>query len=134
MLLKKGNYRVYNPYYFVSNYGNIISVAEKEIKMLKPYLKTGPKGSKTRWTDYIKENYNWQVDFDKGYVPQYYYTFNYYAKKHFGKNYKIPLHRLVAVYFLHNGNDALISDNHVHHIIPFDWNKPHYVSNVWTNL
>lgn len=144
MLLTAGDYRWYNPHCFISNYGNVLSVAKrhKTIARLTPLLKTGcnndnskNNASTQRWTEHIKRNYpHWEVDYNKNWVPQYYFTQNAYTKKHFNRQDKLPLHKLVAVYFLPNGEQAMTKDYSVHHIKPFDWNKNPQFSNAWTNL
>ena len=71
-----GDYLYYNPKWFVSNYGYIISVAKGVFYRLKPSLKTGgwERHGETRWTNYIKRTYpKWEEDQDKGYEPQYYF-------------------------------------------------------------
>ena len=144
MLLTEGDHKVYNPYCFVSNYGNVFSVSEthKTIYRMKPLLITGcsnnnskDNASSRRWTEHIKNNYEkWETDYNRGWIPQYYFTLNGYANKHFDKWNKLLLHRLVAVYFLPNGERAITDDYSVHHIKPFDWNKNPQFSNAWTNL
>lgn len=142
MILTTADCKAYNPNYFVSNCGNVFSVAQNKIRMLKPSLCSGGKKVKDKdrldanWTDYLRECYpSWEREYNKGHTPQYYFITNNYPKTHeLGSGGKLPIQKLVTLYFLPEGEKAFVPGMDVHHITFFDWNMPQQVSNIWTNL
>lgn len=131
--------KYYNPEWFVSNYGYIISVARKGI-ILKQTLKTGGlRGTSEddRWTDYVKSICaTWEKDKAKGYRPQFYFYVNWYPKYHgLADTEKLVIsHKVVALYHCPNGHLVLDNRYDVHHKIPFNWDKAPQYSNRADNL
>ena len=130
------NDKFYNPNWFISNKGYLVSAARRELHLNKPSLKTGGlrEGNTTRWTEYIQRTYpNWERDRKKGYYPLYYFYKNTYPKTHglSDKVFSITMAHLVAIYFLPEADKAKVVDPlwELHHIMPFDWNRAPQFSN-----
>lgn len=120
----------YNPYWFVSSAGYVVSVARKNPKILKPAIKFGGKKSKCtdKITDYVR-NYGQKIP--DGQTPQYYFYKNTYGR---GKAQNVPMHHLIVEYFV----PGLFGDNvevwEGHHKVAMDWNKPPQENNNADNL
>lgn len=136
-----GDYLYYNPMWFVSNYGYVISVARNTFYELKPSLKTGgwERHGETRWTEYIQMTYpQWRRDQERGWEPQYYFYGNSYPNKRGLNNSSLhPIaQKLVALYFLPEDERMKVLNPLyiVHHIQSFDWNRSSKYNNRANNL
>lgn len=123
------NEKYYCPYWFISNYGYIFSVAYNKLIILQPILNWGgvkKKNKKFECPEYLKKTYTgWEKEVNKGYCPQYYYYCNTYS----GKNNKAIMHKIMEYYFpnsyieLDNRGD-IVSNTQVHHMKMKDWSVP----------
>lgn len=121
--------RYYNPKWFVSSEGYLMSVASSTLKILKPSIKFGGKksGCESKITDYVK-NYGQKIS--AGQTPQYYFYVNTYG----GKRKEVRMHRLIAHYFAEDFRDNKTEVWEAHHIKAMDWNKSPQENNCAKNL
>ena len=128
------NEKYYCPYWFISNYGYIFSVAYNKLTILKPNLEWGgikKNNLKYECPEYLKKTCaDWEQQVNNGYSPQYYYYRNSYSVK---KN-KVIMHKIMEYYYPdsyiemdENGN--VISSTQVHHKRRKDWSKPPQIMN-----
>ena len=142
MLSPVADFKAYNPRFFVSNYGTVLSTAREKIRQLKPSLNSGGKKVNNwdrlerEWTPYLRETYpQFKREMKKGHTPQCVFITNHFPKdQELGTGGKLPIHQLVALYFCKNGEQAFMRGNDVHHKHPYDWSKPQQASNYADNL
>lgn len=120
----------YNPAWFVSNEGYVLSVARKEPKILKPSIKFGGKKSncENKITEFVK-GYGQRIPV--GMTPQYYFYKNSYGKK---PSKVVPMHKLIAHYFADDFREENEAYGDVHHKQAMDWNKTPQENNKAENL
>lgn len=140
---KDNRYRFYCPYWFVSNYGYIISVYGNKIKVLAPQLKIGGERKRDKYKkivdaseyypDYVRNTTkNWEKKAQSGQTPQYYFYTNVYpktAKLGKGKKYNVVMHQIQAFYFCKDGGLILDDDYVIHHKIFKDFSKAPQLTN-----
>lgn len=119
----------YKPYWFISNKAKCYTLADKEIRLVKPWLKPGGRNKKNcpEWTNYIKAIYpQWERENEKGHEPSCYYW------------YKHPVQEWILYYFGSDSDRYNLLHNreyfNIHHKVEFDWNKPQQFSNRIENL
>lgn len=143
MIDDRGDYRYYNPGFFISNYGYIISVWSGEIRFIKPTLRPGGRKINNRerleklWPAYLRYVYRcWETQISKGVSPQHWYTNMDFAKRYGmnNKGHKMVWQRAVYLYFAEDGYKALDSHYEIHHRSYMDWSQPCQYSNHIGNL
>ena len=142
-LCHEGDEAFYNPYWFVSSKGYLMSAWCSKMKVLKPSLKTGGAKKKNpsmfRWTDYTKSCCKkWEEVIEKGYSPQYYFYSNSYPKSVglVESRKRVPMAELIAFYHLPESERSKVFDQHymLHHLRPFDWSRNPQYSNQADNF